>query len=95
MVGPTADLLEDKEDLTTTNDGLKRIFDKARELIPKVNERMIISSFAGSRAVDISEDYVINCNNNFINVAGMQSPALTSSPAIGKYIFNTYIRNIF
>lgn len=32
---------------------------------------MIISSFAGCRAVDISEDYVINCKNNFINVAGM------------------------
>lgn len=29
MVGPTADSIEDKEDVTTTASGLKRVFEKA------------------------------------------------------------------
>ena len=29
MVGPTADFIEDKEDVTTTASGLKRVFEKA------------------------------------------------------------------
>lgn len=70
LVGPTAISVEDKEDLKTSLSGVKTIFEKGRELVPELNERQIISQFAGCRAVDTSEDFIIECENNFINIAG-------------------------
>lgn len=47
---------------------------------------MIGADFAGVRAADVSGDFVINEKDGFINLAGMQSPALTAAPAIGKFV---------
>lgn len=50
---------------------MNKVFDFIKSLVPSINPATVISSFAGCRAVDISEDFVINENNGFINAAGI------------------------
>ncbi len=84
MVGPTADEVEDRDDVATTADGARRVIEGARRLVPGITERDIIAQFAGSRAVLPGEDFLIGPSSaaGFVNVAGIQSPGLTAAPAI-------------
>ena len=90
MVGPTADLVEDKEDNTTTAESREKIFALAKRMVPAVSERDLITAFSGSRPVmDGNEDFYIAASEKtpgLIQAAGIQSPGLTASPAIGEYI---------
>ncbi|MBI9106369.1 MAG: NAD(P)/FAD-dependent oxidoreductase [Spirochaetales bacterium] len=89
MVGPTAEEVEDKEDTSTSTEQLNRIFDFSRRIIPSISERDIITSFAGLRPALESGDFYIDVSQkaeNFIQVAGIQSPGLTAAPAIGDYV---------
>ena len=92
MVGPTADPVEDKEDTSTTAESREKIFSLAKRMVPAVSERDLISSFSGSRPVmEGNEDFYIQVSNvtpNLIQAAGIQSPGLTASPAIGEYILS-------
>lgn len=89
MVGPTAEEIEDKEDLTTTLQNFEKVFIQATYMIPKISRREIITSFAGLRPTLPGNDFYIEPSKkqpNFIQVAGIQSPGLTASPAIGEYV---------
>ncbi len=89
MIGPTADPVDDKTDTETTSDHLKRILGLVRSMINGIGHRDIITSFAGLRPVLDTEDFYIEPSKKvpaFIQVAGIQSPGLTASPAIGEYV---------
>ena len=89
MIGPTADPVEDKEDTETTSDHLQRILGLVRNMVDGISPRDIITSFAGLRPVLDTEDFYIEPSRlapAFIQVAGIQSPGLTASPAIGEYV---------
>ena len=88
MIGPTADTVDDPDDLATSDDGATRIIDAARRLVPGISERDVIAEFAGMRAVSESEDFLIGPTDarGFFNVAGIQSPGLTAAPAIAVYV---------
>ncbi len=90
MIGPTADIVDDKEDTATTADNQKRILSLVRNMIDGISERDCITAFAGLRPVLVgSEDFYIAPSEKvpgFIQVAGIQSPGLTASPAIGEYV---------
>ncbi len=89
MVGPTAEEQEDKEDLATSLPNFERIFSSARRLVPAISERDIITAFAGLRPTLEHEDFYIaasRANPRVVQVAGIQSPGLTASPAIGDYV---------
>ena len=88
MIGPTADLVDDPEDLTTSAAGADRILAAARRLVPGISERDVIAQFAGLRAVLDDEDFLIGPTEapGFFNVAGIQSPGLTAAPAIARYV---------
>ncbi len=47
MIGPTAEDITDKEDLTTTSAGLEKILDFVRTMVPGISTKDIIASFAG------------------------------------------------
>lgn len=52
-----------------------------------------ITSFAGVRAVDSSDDFVIGYSkyiSNFYNVAGICSPGLTAAPAIAEHVSKSF-----
>ncbi len=89
MIGPTADPVEDKEDTETTSGHLQRILGLVRNMVDGISSRDIITSFAGLRPVLDTEDFYIAPSQkvpSFIQVAGIQSPGLTASPAIGEYV---------
>jgi glycerol-3-phosphate dehydrogenase len=85
MVGPTAHWTE-KDDLTTTAEGSREVFEGARRLAPGLTEADCIAEFAGVRAVAAGEDFVIGPTRvpGFMNVIGIQSPGLTAAPAIAE-----------
>jgi glycerol-3-phosphate dehydrogenase len=89
MIGPTALEVDDKEDHTTTQENLDRIFGQAMHMVPVISRREIITSFAGSRPVMEGNDFLIDVSARapqFVQVAGIQSPGLTASPAVGEYV---------
>jgi len=84
MIGPTAEEVTDKEDLSTTDEGLKKVLSAAQKMIPSISENDIIAYFAGLRPA-AGHDFIIRHEEKapgFINVAGIQSPGLTAAPAI-------------
>ena len=87
LLGPTAEDIDDKEDKKTTQAGLDTIRAKATEQVSGVNLGKVITSFTGLRSVGSTGDFIINSTTDgFINVAGIESPGLTSAPAIGEYV---------
>jgi glycerol-3-phosphate dehydrogenase len=90
LVGPTADAVEDKTDFATTPERLEQIFDAGKTMIPSLSRNDVITSFAGLRP-GLGEDFYIEPSKKapaFVQVAGIQSPGLTASPAIGEYVKN-------
>ena len=88
LVGPTADPGLDKDDYATTGERLEQILDSGRKMVPSLSRNDVITSFAGLRPV-LEEDFLIEPSSSapaFIQVAGIQSPGLTASPAIGEYV---------
>ncbi|MGM9973546.1 MAG: NAD(P)/FAD-dependent oxidoreductase [Clostridiaceae bacterium] len=97
LVGPNALDIEDKEDLSTTREGLKDIAEKAALSVNKLPMNMVITSFSGLRAVGNSGDFIIEEAQGvpgFINAAGIESPGLTASPAIGKMLKDMVIEKL-
>ncbi len=90
MVGPTAQDVDDREDVTTTYAGSDEVFGFVKKLCPSITERDCIAEFAGLRAVSSTNDFIIGPTAvpGFINVAGMQSPGLTAAPAIAEYVLD-------
>lgn len=94
IVGPTAEFVEDKEELNTTAQGLSEVRSKAVLTIPDLPFNQVITSFSGLRAVPEHEDFVIEESvPGFIDVAGIESPGLTSAPAIGVMVADM-VRNL-
>ncbi|MBF0385974.1 MAG: NAD(P)/FAD-dependent oxidoreductase [Candidatus Omnitrophica bacterium] len=88
MIGPTAEEVEDKYDLSTDESGLAQVISSVKRLVPSINPKDIIAYFAGLRPVS-GEDFIIREEKSvkrFINVAGIQSPGLTAAPAIALYV---------
>jgi glycerol-3-phosphate dehydrogenase len=80
--------VDDKEDAATTREELETILRSARTMIPSISEGDVITSFAGIRSI-LGEDFYIETSTKvpaFVQVAGIQSPGLTASPAIGEYV---------
>ena len=89
LLGPSALDIEDKEDVATTAGTLAEILEIAKKSVPCLTTREVITSFAGLRAHCDKDDFIIEPsekNAQFINVAGIESPGLSSAPAIALYV---------
>ncbi|MBN1697707.1 MAG: NAD(P)/FAD-dependent oxidoreductase [Spirochaetales bacterium] len=89
MIGPTAEDINDKEDYSTTYKNLEEVFSEARRMVDAISKKEIITSFAGLRPTLKGNDFYIDLSKkapNVIQVAGIQSPGLTASPAIALYV---------
>ena len=86
LVGPTAEDVDDKEGTNTTGEGLESLGAMSARSVRNVPLRQVITSFAGLRAHEDGNDFVIGeaeDAKNFYNAAGIESPGLSSAPAIG------------
>ena len=97
IVGPNAQDLDDKDDRANTAEGLDEIWRGAHKLIPTLNPRHTIATFAGlrpcgnarceARDVNYDHDFVIEIPKpGFVNLGGIESPGLTAAPAIAERV---------
>lgn len=89
MLGPTAVDIQDKEDVGTTAEGLNEVLQGALRLVPGIQTRWIIRSFAGLRAAGNTGDFYIEIPRKptgLLVLAGIESPGLTSAPAIAQEV---------
>lgn len=97
LVGPNSEYIDSKDDTATTQEGLDEVFEKARKVLPSLSKRDVITIFSGIRATPDTHDFIIEEDEdvkNFINVAGIESPGLTASLAIGRYIAELVSRKL-
>lgn len=87
LLGPTSVDIGDKDDVETTREGMQHVYEGALRDVASIPMGKVIASFSGLRAHSTSNDFVIGPRPDvpgFINVAGIESPGLTSAPAIAK-----------
>jgi len=88
MIGPTAEDMDDKEDLATTDAGYAKVLSSVKRLVPAISEDDIIAYFSGLRPV-AGNDFIIRHEDKvpgFVTVAGIQSPGLSAAPAIALMV---------
>ena len=89
IVGPTAIDIEDKDSTATTREGLDQVAQKAAISVPGIPLRQTITSFAGLRAHEDGGEFIIGEVSDapgFFDCAGIESPGLSSAPAIGEMV---------
>lgn len=89
LIGPTASDLENKEDTSTTAEGLSEVQKKAALSVKNIPFNKVITAFSGLRAHEAGGDFILGeCADapGFFDAAGIESPGLSSAPAIGEYI---------
>lgn len=89
LVGPTAIDVEDREGTNTTREGLDQVISKSGMSVKNIPMRQVITSFAGLRAHEDGHEFIIEeveDAKGFIDCAGIESPGLSSAPAIGVMI---------
>lgn len=88
LIGPNAVDMDDKTDVDTTREGLDDILEKAKKTFKVIPMRQVITSFAGLRPHTVN-DFIIGEAEDvpgFINVTGIESPGLSSAPAIAEMV---------
>ncbi len=87
LLGPTSTDTEDKNDKSTSPEGLAQIAEQAFEDTPNVPLRSVITSFTGLRAVGDTGDFIIHFSaERFLTLGGIESPGLSSAPALAKHV---------
>ena len=90
IVGPTAEDIPDKEDKATTYAGLEKVKEGARRTYPGLPLDKVITEFSGLRAHETTVgDFILGEAPDapgFFNAVGVESPGLTSAPAIGVWM---------
>lgn len=94
FVGPTAIDVDDKESFNTTSEtlnNLKKIAETNYLYKGDLPLNKVITSFVGLRAHEDHHEFIIgepSDAENFFDAAGIESPGLTASPAVGVKIGN-------
>ncbi|MCL2323787.1 MAG: NAD(P)/FAD-dependent oxidoreductase [Oscillospiraceae bacterium] len=91
LIGPSSEDILDKGDFDTTSDVIKKVIETASMSVKSLPVSSTITSFAGLRAnLSNFDDFIVEKldGENFINAVGINSPGLTSAPAIAEYISN-------
>ena len=85
LVGPNAVGVEDGDRVNNTAEGMAFVREKAGKSVPGINYRNAIRNFAGIRANTDKDEFQIGiAAENFIDLAGIKSPGLSSAPAIAR-----------
>ncbi len=93
LIGPSEEFINDREDTRTTQEKIRQLIEGAKSLLPSIPLNQIIYGFSAVRSKITSpeekgsRDFIIREDvENFINMIGMESPGLTSSPAIARLV---------
>jgi glycerol-3-phosphate dehydrogenase len=93
LIGPSEEFINEREDTRTTKEKIRQLIDGAKSLLPSIPLNQVIYGFSAVRSKITSpeekgsRDFIIQEDvENFINMIGMESPGLTSSPAIARLV---------
>ncbi|ERJ11631.1 NAD(P)/FAD-dependent oxidoreductase [Haloplasma contractile] len=95
LLGPTSELADDKDDTVTTKDGLKYIREHINLMMNNTPKKGIIRTFSGIRPKTNRQDFIIEelkDSENFIQVAGIESPGLASAPAVAQMVVDLMLK---
>lgn len=94
LVGPSSEPDNDPDDLSTDSFTLSKVKEMALRMVPSIPFYESIRVYSGMRATPSTHDFILGPQNgdpSFINAAGIESPGLASSPAIGKYVVDSFV----
>ena len=89
LIGPTATDIDDKEGTATTAAELADVQRKSAMSVKGIPYNQAITSFSGLRAHEAGHDFILGevpDAPGFFDAAGIESPGLSSAPAIGEYL---------
>ncbi len=96
LLGPSAEYISDKADLSSTRPVMKQLKDEAVQLLPALDGISFIHSYAGLRPKLVDPggkgtfaDFVVEESDScprWINIVGIESPGLTAAPAIAEMV---------
>ena len=94
LIGPSAEVVE-KDDKSTDKITLNQVRATASTMVTNIPFAETIRIFAGVRPTPDTHDFIIeeSKSENFINVSGIESPGLASSPAIARKVIDEIIAN--
>lgn len=87
LTGPTSRSIDSAMNTETTADGMNEILRTAEKSVPDLPLNGVLTSFTGVRASSDTGDFIVAFSdnaNNLFNIAGIDSPGLTASPAIAE-----------
>ena len=96
LIGPSANLVA-RDEKSTDKQTLIGVRLQANLMLNNVPYYETIRTFAGLRATPSTHDFIIEESEteNFINVVGIESPGLASSPAIAKMVVEQILAKKF
>ncbi|HPJ01965.1 MAG TPA: NAD(P)/FAD-dependent oxidoreductase [Candidatus Limiplasma sp.] len=89
LLGPTATDITDGTDVSTTAEALRQVREITSLTWPQENLKTVITTFSGIRAHEAGGDFIIGAVEGApgaYEAIGIESPGLSSSPAIGQYL---------
>lgn len=95
ILGPSAEYVERREELATTAPMLQTLGAEAKQLLPKLDLRLVTGAYAGVRAKLVPKgaanygDFIIEESplvENLIQLIGIESPGLTAALPIAKMV---------
>ncbi|MBN2853433.1 MAG: NAD(P)/FAD-dependent oxidoreductase [Clostridia bacterium] len=89
LIGPDAKEIKDKDERDTHRSSIDYVYKKGLQTTDKLLLHKSVTIFTGVRATPDKGDFIIEESRyckGFINVAGIESPGLSSAPAIGNHV---------
>jgi glycerol-3-phosphate dehydrogenase len=88
MVGPTAEDLPDKNQKSTSEEGLAFLWKKGEAIVKSLMEEEVTSTYAGLRAATEHSDYQLfpGLEQRYICVGGIRSTGISASMGIAEYV---------
>ena len=94
FIGPDAEFTDDREDVSTSEERLAYIVEHGEQAVRLVDLRLAITNFAGLRAGSDRGDFIVDHPvPGLYNAAGIDSPGLSSSPAIAEHLVSLILRD--
>jgi glycerol-3-phosphate dehydrogenase len=101
LFGPSAEFIDSPADTATTGEVMRQLLEEAWELMPSLRGTGIIKSYAGIRPKLFGPDSGVSFRDfhireseaaaGFLNLVGIESPGLTSAPAIARYAAEQFV----
>ncbi|MFJ5037004.1 FAD-dependent oxidoreductase [Streptomyces parvulus] len=88
LLGPTAEDLDDKGATESTAEGLRRLREQGRRILPALLDEEVTAVYAGLRAATEHDDYRITADPALgsVTAGGIRSTGLTASLAIADHV---------